>query len=193
MNDVSLALTMGESAIMSAEQTAAQMLYELDSVREPLLLVMAMDEEGTRRPLTVMSWADLAGLAAQETPLMRLAEHLPPLVSLDVTGEALDEDTLLATADALALSPAAPGVLVERDGQAIGVLARNKVAAALSLDLLGKGDARFGVIPDVPTRRYICRKCVPPSYRLPRITGAQAPACRRVWFHGPMEPDGDDS
>lgn len=188
MDSIALSSIIGVSATISAEKTAAHVLAEPSASRETLIIITALDEENTQRPMTIVSRTGLTELNAQSVPLKELASRLPSLISLDVDTDSLDVKTLLATADALSLSPAVPGVLVERDDQAIGTLTRENVAAALPLYLLSEDDLRVGSTPVAPTACYICRKCVPPSYRLPQTTGQHEPTCRRVWFHGPMEP-----
>lgn len=117
-------------------------------------------------------------------------EPLPPLVTLELEDDRIEESILLDLADLLGLLTEVPGVLVERAGRPYGVVARADVAAALPLELLDEGPERLGNVPGLPSRRYICRKCEPPSRRLPRSTTTGLPACSRVWSHGPMELEG---
>ncbi|MFI6290806.1 hypothetical protein ACIBEJ_04435 [Nonomuraea sp. NPDC050790] len=114
----------------------------------------------------------------------------PPLVVVELDGDRIEEAVLLDLADLLGQLTEVPGVLVERDGRPYGIVARADVAAALPLELLEEGSQRLGGAPGLPSRRYVCRKCEPPSRRLPRSATNGPPACSRVWSHGPMELEG---
>ncbi|MFD9950566.1 hypothetical protein ACFWYW_43670 [Nonomuraea sp. NPDC059023] len=114
----------------------------------------------------------------------------PPLVVVELDGDRVEEAVLLDLADLLGLLTEVPGVLVERDGRPYGIVARADVAAALPLELLEEGSQRLGNAPGLPSRRYVCRKCEPPSRRLPRSATNGPPVCSRVWSHGPMELEG---
>jgi hypothetical protein len=142
--------------------------------------------EGEHGLASVVDRASLDGLSG---PLA--GADLPPLVAVEVEEPGVpDPETLLALAEVLSLIPAV-GVVLERDGAPVEVLSRIEVAQALPLDLLTRSVTRATGTPDLPTQRYVCRKCVPPSYRLPRTVEQGQPQCRRVWFHGAMEPDGE--
>ena len=212
MDEVGISSIIGRFTALPAEQTPAQALARLDATDDALIVITAADEEGVERPLAVLSRAELAELtepteltgpvepvepAGEPLLLSGLSGRLPPLISIDIgENRVVDAETLLTLVDTLARSRTTPGVLVEHDEEPLGVLARVDVAAILPVEWLSQGEHRYGPgygpVPDVPTRRYVCRKCAPPSYRLPRSTGGAAPNCRRIWFHGPMEPDGDD-
>lgn len=152
----------------------------LVAVDAPFVLVTVVDEEGSTRPLAVLARDQLRALP--DRVLADLGAELPSLVIAE-PGALEEGDRLLELADLLARLPSVPAVLVGPE-----VVARGEVARRLSLDLLAS-DGQLRALPEVPTRRYVCRKCAPPSYRLPRSAG-EPPTCQRVWFHGAMELDG---
>ncbi len=193
MDSVALSNIMGLSVIISAERPPEYVLADLGASEETLVIITALDEEGTDWPMAITTLADLSELTSQATPLKELAAHLPPLISLDIEGDSLDAGVLLATADTLSRLLTVPGVLIERDSQMIGAIARSDVAAALPLYMLGEDELRLKSTRFVSAERYICRKCVPPCYRLLQRTSQPRPTCHRVWFHGPMEPDANDA
>lgn len=124
------------------------------------------------------------------TPPSDLLTRLPPLVTVELDDDRIEEAVLLELADLFGLLPEVPGALVERDGAPGGVLTRADTAAALPLELLDDSVTRLGNAPNVPSRRYVCRRCAPPSRRLPRSTTAGPPVCGLVWSHGPMDLEG---
>ncbi|MGW2559144.1 hypothetical protein ACWCXB_07825 [Streptomyces sp. NPDC001514] len=150
----------------------------------PFLVAVTLDDT----VISIVPRDVLEPLAAM--PPSDLLTHLPPLVTVELDDDRIEETVLLDLADLFGLLPEVPGALVERDGAPVGVLTRADTAAALPLELLDDGSTRLGNAPDVPSRRYICRRCAPPSRRLPRSTAAGPPVCALVWSHGPMELEG---
>jgi hypothetical protein len=137
-------------------------------------------------PLSLVTAEDLAALPADRpAALADLAAQLPSLVSVRDKPEMLSaaEITGLAT---LISGRNVRGVLVDDGVRPVGALSRDSVAGALALDDLRVFGRRLGS-PRVPCLEFVCRKCVPPTYRLPRSAGTEAPVCRRSYFHGPME------
>jgi hypothetical protein len=148
----------------------------------PLAGLMLADKVATIAATSVLE-AALAG----PYPASQVRRHLPALVTVELDEDGLEESVLLDLADVLGLLPDVPAALVERDGMPYGIITRADLASALPLELIGDSVERLGNAPALPSRRYICRKCVPPSRRLPRSTAAGAPECSLVWAHGPME------
>lgn len=135
-------------------------------------------------PLGVLGERELDELGDLTGTLSSVADRFPALVVVGGDPDELTAAELLDLAELLGRE-GLRSVLVERDDQPVGVVPRAAVAAVLPLDLLdgvGVGD------PDAPVPRYVCRKCAPPSFHLPRA-GGQPPHCRRVLFHGAMETD----
>lgn len=183
MIPVRIAVIPDSVSCTSAADPASLILRRPDL--RPLTVLLSED-----RPISVVTWAELESLAEHPGSLADQAGRLPHLLTVEPDGELMEESMLLDLAELLSLLPGVPGALVERDGRPYGVLTRREAAAALPLELLGETSERLGAAPSLPSRRYVCRKCEPPSYRLPRSTGDQPPDCRRVWFHGAMELDG---
>lgn len=156
----------------------------LDRVDAEYVVVVTSDGN----PLAVLGRPELAGLGTTTDTLTTVAHRLPPLVVIGGDPDELDLDELFDLAE-LVVREGLRFVLVERDGQPSGVVPRNAISEALPLDLLDTG-VRAGN-PNVPALRYVCRKCAPPSFQLPRVPGenGRPPNCRRVFFHGSMEPD----
>lgn len=109
------------------------------------------------------------------------------LITLDADPDRLEPVALLGLARELARA-GAPGAVVIRDDAPVGVIALAALVQALPLELLAPGRQRLGA-PDVPSLRYECRKCAPPSVRLLRVAQSreEAPRCTRNFFHGAME------
>jgi hypothetical protein len=137
--------------------------------------------------IAIAAMSDLQAAVASPGPVPELTRRLPSLVAVELDEDGLPEPVLLELADILGLLPDVPAALVVRDGAPYGVITRADLASALPLELLGDSAERLGNAPALPSRRYICRKCVPPSRRLPRSTAAGPPECSLVWAHGPME------
>lgn len=135
----------------------------------------------------IAATSDLEAALASTRPPAELGRDLPSLVTVELDEDGMEEPVLLDLADILGLVPDVPAALVVRNGMPYGIITRADLALALPLELLGDGAERLGNAPDLPSRRYICRKCVPPSRRLPRSTAAGPPKCSLVWAHGPME------
>jgi len=134
-------------------------------------------------PLSLVTEEDLTALSLDG--LADPAARLPELVSMR------DKPDVLNTREITALARLISGrnvsaVLVDDGARPVGALARDGVANALPLAELRIFGTRWGP-PRVPSLGFVCRKCVPPSYRLPRSTGSEAPVCRLSYFHGPME------
>jgi hypothetical protein len=157
----------------------------LDRTEAEFVVVVTADGN----PLGVLGEQEMRDLGDSQGALTSLADRFPGLVVVGAEPDEFDLDELLELAELLGRE-GLRFVLVERDGQPAGVVPRAAIADALPLDLLDIGGVRSGN-PDVPALRYVCRKCAPPSYQLPRVPGqdGQPPTCRRVFFHGPMEPD----
>ncbi|WP_217572375.1 hypothetical protein [Streptomyces sp. GbtcB7] len=172
---------------------------EIPDLLEPYVdAVQGTDSEELRRALETCGrrFALLRG-TAPHPPLPVTA-----LVALEETGRATGPTALITVdADPDRLEPAvlldlalelahagAPGAVVLRDDTPVGVIALATLVQALPLELLAAGRQRLGA-PDVPSLRYECRKCAPPSVRLLRAaqSRAEAPRCTRNFFHGSME------
>ncbi|MEU8377798.1 hypothetical protein [Streptosporangium sp. NPDC048865] len=117
-------------------------------------------------------------------------EPLPPLVRLELDDDRVEVDVLLDVGHILGSLREVPGVLVERDGRPYGVVDRVDLAAALRVEDLGWINERIFGTPAVPSRRYVCRQCVPEEWRVPRSAAAGPPECRDAWSHGPMQLQG---
>lgn len=140
-------------------------------------------------PLGVLGRAELAELGETSQTLTALAHRFPTLVVVGGDPDELGPEELFDLAD-LVVRERLRFVLVERDGLPAGVVPRAAIADALPLDALDSPAVRVGN-PTVPALRYVCRKCAPPSFQLPRAPGegGRPPNCRRVFFHGVMEAD----
>lgn len=134
-------------------------------------------------PVTVLSRDDLAGLSDTTDSFAALADRLPPLAVIPAEPDELSLDQFGDLAE-LCGREGISGALVEGEGYA--VVSRRTIAEALSIPGLNPGGARYGT-PDVASFRFVCRKCAPPSYLLPRTLDGKPPTCRRVFFHGEME------
>jgi hypothetical protein len=139
-------------------------------------------------PLAVLGAVELDALPRNSASLAGLADQFPSLFVLAGEPDELTDSELLDLAELLGREDL-PYVLLEREGLAAGVIPRIAVAAALPLNLLDDRSERSGH-PDVPALRYVCRRCTPPSFQMPRtpLPDGQPPRCRRVFFHGAMEP-----
>ncbi|WP_433264099.1 hypothetical protein ACQPZF_34100 [Actinosynnema sp. CS-041913] len=157
----------------------------LDRVDAEYVVVVTSDGH----PLGVLGRPELADLGSTAETLTALAHRFPALVVIGGDPDELDVDELFDLAE-LVGREGLRFVLVERDGQPSGVVPRAAIAEALPLDLLDTAGVRSGN-PDVPALRYVCRKCAPPSFQLPRAPGenGRPPNCRRVFFHGAMDAD----
>jgi hypothetical protein len=136
-------------------------------------------------PLSLIAADALEALADRAASLADLVTQLPPLVTMPGQPDILDVPEIVSLARVIHLCGAA-AVLVQDDDQYRGALPRRCVASALPLATLTVTTRRSGP-PQVGSLRFICRQCVPPTYRLPRSSGSEAPVCRRSYFHGPME------
>lgn len=136
-------------------------------------------------PLSLMAADALKALDDHAAPLADLVTQLPPLVTMPGQPDILDIPEMVSLARVIHLCGAA-AVLVHDDDEYRGALPRLCVASALPLAALAVTARRSGP-PQVSSLRFICRQCVPPTYRLPRSSGSEAPVCRRSYFHGPME------
>jgi hypothetical protein len=135
-------------------------------------------------PVAVLSAADLDELGDADA-LSTVTERFPPLVTLAAEPDELEFDELVELAE-LVGREGVRGVLLE--GEGFAVLSRRALAEALPLEALDPGGVRYGT-PDVAPLRFVCRKCTPPSYLLPRTLNGDPPTCRRVFFHGLMESE----
>ncbi|WP_147455262.1 hypothetical protein [Saccharothrix australiensis] len=138
-------------------------------------------------PLGVLGRPQLA--APGTATLTALADRCPVLAVVGGEPDELHPDELVDLAD-LVVREGLAFVLVERDGLPSGVVPRAAIEQALPLDLPDGSAVRSGN-PDVAALRYVCRKCAPPTFHLPRAPegDGRPPHCRRVFFHGAMEPD----
>nr|WP_146173733.1 hypothetical protein [Saccharothrix carnea] len=140
-------------------------------------------------PLGVLSMADLRRLGDVTTSFAALADRMPALVVLAAEPDALATAELLDLAELVGRT-GIQSVLLEAGGRPVGVVPRAALAAAVPLDLLDGRGVRAGD-PNVPALRYVCRRCTPPSFLLLRtpLPDERRPTCRRIFFHGTMEPD----
>ncbi len=142
-------------------------------------------------PLSLVTAADLATLEATgPAGLAGLAARLPELVAVQ------DKPEILSPREVWVLARLISGrgigaVLIDDGARPVGALSRDSIAGAIDLADLRISGRRWGS-PQVPSLEFVCRKCVPPTYRMPRSTGSEAPVCRRSYFHGPMELLGDE-
>ncbi|BBC30198.1 hypothetical protein SGFS_014920 [Streptomyces graminofaciens] len=113
--------------------------------------------------------------------------RLGPVVTIDAEPDVLEPDTLLELALAVTHSGAV-GALVLSDSGPVGVVARDALIQAIPLELLTANRERQGT-PDIPSLRYQCTQCDPPTIRLLRAVQPddQPPRCVGNFFHGPME------
>jgi hypothetical protein len=111
---------------------------------------------------------DLAG-AADDEPVSSLAPTAPVVV---------------AVALLLEQTGAAGALLIDGDDDLAGVIPAAAIADAVSIQFTWEN--RSAGRPLVPGRAYVCRKCVPPTHRVPRV-GPNSPVCPRDLLHGPME------
>ncbi len=184
MTAVRMAKVPHDVAVASVTDPAAVVLQSLGA---RALAILISDDRVT----ALMTRTQLTALATDPAPLAEQAARLPSLVTVESDTDELEPGTLLDLADVLSLLPEVPGALVERGDQPYGVFTRAEVAAALPLEVLAEASSeRLGSVPDLPSRRYVCRKCSPPSYRFPRSAGGRPPECRRDWLHGAMELEG---
>lgn len=179
----------GDAVRLTDDMDIAQARATLERAGAAFAVVTSSGAEGG--PLAVIEADDLAELAEDPAtgaePLAVLAHRFRPLVSVDAEPDELTAQEFYDLAELLGREPIR-GVLVEREGQPAAVIPRSAMAAAL--DLEPQGNVRFGP-PDVASLRFVCRKCSPPSFRMPRAVShdGEPPTCRRVYFHGRMEPD----
>jgi hypothetical protein len=137
-------------------------------------------------PLSLVTSADLAALeATAPAGLADLASRLPELVTVQDTPDLLSPREVRILAGLIA-GRGTGAVLVDDGARPVGALPRESIADAIDLDDLRISGRRWGP-PQVPALEFVCRKCVPPTYRIPRSAGSEAPVCRRSYFHGPME------
>src|SRR5207244_7350141 len=126
--------------------------------------------------------------AGGAVPLRELIGGGVPLVVLDDPVEEADVGSVAA----LLGHAQASAAVVLRGSDIVGVVDIEAVAAALPLDQIAPGKEKgIGGLygnPAVPPRGFVCRKCVPPSRRLPQ-GGFDAPVCPREPSHGPMEAE----
>lgn len=139
--------------------------------------------------LAVVSDVDLEQLTGDSGPVLDRVcdEH-----GVVVLNDALDQsaDTIAWLSRSLMRTHAPAVVVLGEDGELAGAIPRTSVAAAVSPDLLAAPTRMYGRA-DVPAATFICRQCVPPTYRRPR-TFDVAPSCPRDFRHGAMEPDAGD-
>jgi hypothetical protein len=189
MTSIGLSAITAAHVTVSADVPAGSVLGSAGSVVDELVVITDVDAEHAGRPVAVADRRGLALLGAGTAPLRDLVLLLP-LVTVEAEGDSLDAWALLVIADTLSLLPEVPGVLLERREGPFAAISRAKVAAALPLSLLSEDELRGEVRPTMPGTRYVCRKCVPHSVHIPLAPSPEAPSCRKVWFHGPMTPDG---
>ena len=144
-----------------------------------------------RGPLSLVTAADLTALkATAPAGLADLAERLPGLVTVQEKPETLSPREVWVLARLIS-GRGTGAVLVDDGARPVGALPRDSIAGAIDLADLRISGRRWGP-PQVPSLEFVCRKCVPPTYRMLRSAGSEAPVCRRSYFHGPMELLGDE-
>ncbi|MFD5469539.1 hypothetical protein [Streptomyces sp. NPDC127105] len=106
---------------------------------------------------------------------------------MDTEPDILEAETLLTLALELVRGDTTGAVVLNASGPA-GIIARDTLIQAIPLELLTANRQRQGT-PDIPSLRYQCNKCDPPSVRLLRAAppGDKPPRCAGDFFHGPME------
>ncbi|GGN30562.1 hypothetical protein [Streptomyces fuscichromogenes] len=171
----------------------------ISSIREKCVDVDQSD--GTAEILLALEQADCrfalvrgAG-AGQDRPLHALLTRnadgtLSTPNSVVVVGtepDILEAETLLTLALELVHGNTTGAVVLNASGPA-GIIARDILIQAIPLELLTANRQRQGT-PDIPSLRYQCNKCDPPSVRLLRAAppGDKPPRCVGDFFHGPME------
>jgi hypothetical protein len=192
MTSIGLSAITATHVTISADEPAGSVPAGAGDVRDDLVVITDVDAEHTPRPVAVADRRGLTLPGAEMGPLRDLVPRLPPLVTVEIGGDSVDEQTLLVIADTLSQLPEVPGVLLERSERPFAAISRTKVAAALPLSLLSKDELR-GEPPTATATQgalYVCRKCVPNSVHIPLADSQEAPFCRKVWFHGPMTPGG---
>lgn len=188
MTRVALSPIAATYVTIDVSESPALVLARADIASDALLVITAVDEENIRRPVGVVDQRSLAAIAKDATPLGDIVMSLPPLVTMAVDGDSVEAEALLAIADTLSRYRAVPGVVLEREDEILTAITRNDIATVLPLDLLSDDQPRGETQPGNLGKRYSCAKCTPPSFHIPKPSDQGSPACRRVWFHGSMEP-----
>lgn len=134
------------------------------------------------QPVCVLREVELIVLARDESQdLSQLLEKCPQLLVLgerDLSDEEAPREVLSVLAEA-----GASGCVIRLADGALGVVSADSIARAVSSEDIAL--VRVGMAEAaVPARTYICRKCVPPRRKRPRI--GSAPNCD-VWSHGVMQ------
>ncbi|MEO3858486.1 hypothetical protein [Acrocarpospora sp. B8E8] len=142
-------------------------------------------------PLSLATAADLMALeATAPAGLSDLAARLPELVVVQDKPETLSPREVRVLARLIS-GRGIGAVLVDDGARPVGALPKDSIGAAIDLADLRISGRRWGP-PRIPALEFVCRKCVPPTYRMPRSAESEAPVCRRSYFHGPMELLGDE-
>jgi len=142
-------------------------------------------------PLSLVTAEDLAALqATAPAGLAGLAARLPDLIGVQDKPEILSPREISVLARLIS-GRHVSAVLVDNGARPVGALSRDSISGAIDLADLRISGRRWGS-PQVPSLEFVCRKCIPPTYRMPRSAGSEAPVCRLSYFHGPMELLGDE-
>lgn len=169
-----------------AGATAAQVLA-MNEGHAFFFVITVVDDEGINRPVAIATAPDLLRLKKAKQPLSELRSRLPSLISLVEEAETVDEDWLIAIAEALSVHSDIKGIFLAERSSNVRVLSRSKIAAALPLERIATRSPRLENAPAAQEIKYVCRRCDPPSYRLSRTADGPAPECQLMWYHGPME------
>jgi hypothetical protein len=164
--------------------TAAEALERLRQSASPYGVIGEAGEL-----LAVVGEADLEPFTGDSAAVLdRVRNECGVVVLEDPRDESAD--TVAWLSRTLMRTRARAVVVLGDDGKLAGAIPRTSVAAAVSPDLLAAPIRMYGR-PDVPAATFVCRRCVPPTYRRPRTFNA-APGCPRDFRHGAMEPDTAD-
>jgi CBS domain-containing protein len=137
-------------------------------------------------PQTLLIEENLANLVGEVgNPLSDFLNSLPPLIVIDDV-EALDTEDIKDLNITLH-DTKAPGLVVYKDNNVIGVISKSTIKNALTLkDLISTTPRLYGD-SSVQARTFICRQCDPPQPRSRPRQGSEVPTCPRNWTHGSME------
>jgi hypothetical protein len=173
---------------VAAGSSATEALRELSASGGNYAVVLT-DVTGIAQPQTLVTEPDLQAVAGEEAPLATLLHRFAGIVLLGADPDDLDIQQLKDLGRVLQRGKA-PGLLVERDDRLVGVIPRRAIAEALPLQAVASGGVSRMGNASVPTRGYVCRRCVPPPRRPVRFPayGLDPPNCPRNPLHGPMTP-----
>jgi hypothetical protein len=151
------------------------------------IFALVVDDD---QPQTLITEDQLDQFAdVRDQSLGECLDRLPPLLILDEGVKVLETEELKHFARLLHETQA-PGWVIYRDDEVLGVLSRRTIRRGLSIDAIFEAiQPRLDGDVNVGTRTYVCHQCPtppPPPRRRPR-DGSTPPHCPRNRDHGPME------